>query len=54
MKELCLSSIADFLWVHKGTEEQKELFNGKKNVGARTSEHKIMIAKLHVEIRKVR
>lgn len=53
MEELCLSSIADFIWIHKGTEDQKELFNRKKNVGARTSEHKIMIAKLCMEIRKV-
>lgn len=52
MEELLLFSIANFLLVHKGTEDAKELFNRKKNVGARTSGHKIMIARLCVEIRK--
>jgi len=52
MEELCLSSIANFLLTHKGTEDQKELFNRKKNVGARTNGHKILTATLHVEIGK--
>lgn len=52
MEELCLFSIANFLLIYKGTEDQKELFNRKKNVGARTSGHKVMIATLCVEIRK--
>lgn len=52
MEELCLFSIANFLLIHKGTEGQRELFNRKKNVGARTSGHKIMIDTLCVEIRK--
>lgn len=52
MGKLCLFSIANFLLLHKGTEEQKELFNRKKNVGARISAHKITIATLCVEMRK--